>query len=230
MGRSYSYLPNRDADLLGWASAASETISGDPESFGLSAEIAEGFAAAVQAFASAMVNCEPGVRNAMAVSIKNKKKELLKKSARSWASIVGGTPGVTDAQRHQLGLTVRRAMSPVAGPTSAPVMQIDKVDGRVVRVRLRGESTGLLRGRPIGTRGAAVYSHAGATPPVDLSEWTLVRSTGKTLLNVTFDASLPPGATVWLMAAWIGTRLQLGPACRPVSVTFGAASVMSFAG
>jgi hypothetical protein len=47
--------------------------------------------------------------------------------------------------------------------------------------------------------------------------------------DVAFPMTLCPGETVWLAASWVGSRLENGPACDPVSVTFGAAGVTTAA-
>jgi hypothetical protein len=46
---------------------------------------------------------------------------------------------------------------------------------------------------------------------------------------VVFDSSLAPGTTVFLTAFWFNPRLLSGPACTPISTSFGAAGVTTSA-
>jgi hypothetical protein len=221
-----SYLPNREADLLNWASANSAMITAQPLSYGLSVPIAASYASAVSEFALSLAACARGVRNMVAVTLKKEKKALLKQNIRAWVAIVNGTSSVTDAQRQELALTVRSMPAPVPIPATPPVIQVKAIHGRTVTVRLRQESTGALRGKPGGTIGATIQTYQGDAPPANVSDWKVAANTGKSVLDITFDSSLPPGATVWLTASWLGTRLESGPACTPISITFGAAGVL----
>ncbi|MGI8549778.1 MAG: hypothetical protein ACR2PL_03115, partial [Dehalococcoidia bacterium] len=93
----------------------------------------------------------------------------------------------------------------------------------------RQDSTGVLRGRPANSVGAILFSYIGAVAPTDPKLWFAQGTTGKTLFDVTFDSALAPGTTVWLWAQWLGTRLETGPACTAVGITFGAAGMFSLA-
>lgn len=229
MARFTSYLPNRDADLLDWSLAASALITATPTAFGLTALIATGFSTATTDFQTSLAACAKGVRNAAAVTTKNEKKQALKENIRAWVAIVDGTATVTDAQRQELGLTVRSGPTPVPPPATEPVLQVKQVNGRTVTIRLRQQLTGSLRGKPGNSVGAIIYSFVGAAPPVGTDGWKVEGQTGKTVFNVSFDGSLAPGTTVWLTAQWIGTRLETGPASAPVGVTFGAAGAFTVA-
>jgi hypothetical protein len=217
------FLPDRDADLLSWANNANALIAPDPAAFGLSPAIAASFASALAANRAAMIGVEPGVRCQMNVSAKNAAKAALQANIRAWAKIVDGTAGITDAQRMQLGLNVRRAPSPIPAPSAAPIVNVQSMLGRTVRLRLRD---GVRRGKPATARGAMVFSYSGdAPPPSSIGGWKFETLTARDVIDVVFPSDLPPGATVWLAALWIGSRLECGPACQPVSVTFGAAGV-----
>ena len=218
------FLPDRDADLLTWATSASGLITATPTAFGLTAAIATSFAAAVAAYQTALEAVEPGVRNKMAVQQKNAAKLALKNSIKSWSKLVEGTPTVTDAQKTQLGLKVRAHPSPIPAPTQAPNMEIVQVVGRTVTAKVHGDS-GSKRARLANTRGVSIFSFTGDVPPASTDDWKFEGSTSKTKFDVTFPQTLAPGATVYLTAFWVGTRMESGPACEPVKITFGAAGV-----
>ena len=223
-----SFLPNRDADLLTWAQSASAFITATPTAYGLTSTIATGFASTVSSYSAALEAVQPGVRSKMAVIAKNNAKNALKANIRNWAKIVDGTATVTNAQRAQLGLNVRAQPSPIPPPTSAPNLDIVSVTGRTLRIKLH-DGTGARRGKPANVRGASIFSFTGATPPPSLEDWKFEGQTGKTIVEIPFPTTLAPGATVWLTAFWIGTRMEAGPVCDAVSVTFGAAGVATAA-
>jgi hypothetical protein len=223
-----SFLPDRDADLLTWAQSASAFITATPTAYGLTAAIATAFASTVTAYSTALEAVEPGVRSKMTVLTKNNAKTALKTNIRNWAKIVEGTATVTNAQKAQLGLNVRANPSPIPAPSTAPNLDVVSVLGRTLRVKLH-DGSGTRRGKPVNVRGASIFSYTGTTPPPAVDDWKFEGSTGKTVIDIPFPISLAPGATVWLTAFWIGSRMESGPACTPVSTTFGAAGVSSIA-
>jgi hypothetical protein len=222
------FLPDRDADLLTWAQSASAFITATPTAYGLTAAIATAFASATSAYSTALEAVEPGVRSKMNVIAKNNAKAALKTNIRNWAKIVEGTATVTNAQKAQLGLNVRATPSPIPAPSDPPNLDVVSVAGRTVKIKLH-DGTGARRGKPANVRGASVFSFTGATPPASVEDWKFEGQTSKAVLDVPFPTTLAPGATVWLTAFWIGTRMESGPACAPVSVTFGSAGVTTLA-
>ena len=220
---SNSFLPDRDATLLTWATSASGFITSTPTAYGLTSTIATGFSAVLASYSTALEAVAPGVRNKMSVLTKNTAKAALKTNIRAWARIVEGTASVTNAQKAQLGLNVRAHPSPIPAPAAAPALDVISVIGRTIKVRLH-DAGGTGRGKPAGVNGAAVLSYTGTTPPTDLGDWKLEGLASKTLFDVVFPGTLAPGATVWLSSYWFNERKQAGPACTPVSVMFGAAS------
>jgi hypothetical protein len=67
---------------------------------------------------------------------------------------------------------------------------------------------------------ARVAEATGAEPATDLGGWSVVGTTTTTRTTVPSTA-LPAGAAwerLWLSAAWIGPRLQIGHLAKPVRV------------
>jgi hypothetical protein len=143
---------------------------------------------------------------------------------RALARQIQGTQSVTDAQRQALGLTVHAARTPIPAPSTSPMVEIKSVTGRTVQVKTHDASS-TRRGRPLGVAGAAVFSFVGAEPPANTSAWKFEGNTTRVLFDVVFDSSLAPGATVWITSFWYNGKAQSGPACTPISTTFGAAGV-----
>ena len=225
-----SFLPRKDADLLLWAQAFSSQITATPTAFGLVSGQATAFATLFSTFQTAMnVANNDSTRTRGSIAAKDDAARALRVSAGNLSKIIEGTPSVTNQQKLNLGLNVRAMPSPKPVPAAAPVLEVVTVIGRLVKIRLHEVQSGSSRGRPANTNGATILSHVGAAAPSDISGWKFEGNTGKTINDIVFPADLAPGATVWLTAFWVGSRMESGPACNPVSVTFGATGVQTLA-
>lgn len=222
MSLSRSFLPRSDGALLAWSANFSTLISAGPVPLGLTPAMATSYAALHADFAAKLAAVDPGVRSKMAVSEKNASRLELKNSARLLASIINGQATVTDAQKIELGLTVRAHPARIPPPSESPQVRVKSVSGRTAVVELM---TSGRRGKPAGVLGASLFSHVGATPPAELSDWKFEGNTGLTTFEVNFPIDTAPGAMVWLTAFWFNPRKQSGPACSPVCTNLPGGSV-----
>jgi hypothetical protein len=162
---------------------------------------------------------EPTTRTPVQIKKKNEAKKALKAGARMLARIVRATPGVTNAERAQLGLTVvDEELTPVARPSDPPKLSLRPSFGRTVRVRLRDMSSPDRRGRPDGVAGAAVFSYVGEQPSERMAEWTFQGNMTRPMFAIHLDSAVPAGARVWIAAMWYNTRGQCGPASAAKSI------------
>lgn len=159
---------------------------------------------------------EPTTRTKVAVEAKNIARAALRASARNLASLIDGTPTVTDDQKIALGIHVRDTNpTPTPVPDSAPQLAIVNTTGNVIQVRLSSIEVG-KRGKPSKVRGATVYTFVGENPPVDNVGWQFFGNSGRVNFEIEFSANLPAGTTVWITAGWYNPRGALGPLCAPV--------------
>src|SRR4051812_7427346 len=108
-----SYFPSTDLGLLGWAKNFSQRISAAGPALGLSLQQTQDFAALVAAYGDAMQKVEPTVRSRSTVIGKNDCREAMKANARLLVSIINGQSGVSDQQKTELGMSVRKQKSPI---------------------------------------------------------------------------------------------------------------------
>jgi hypothetical protein len=221
-------VPTQDDALANWSTNFSTRISAGAVSFGLTTALATAYATLHGSFLTARAAASvPGTRSASLVAAKNTAKAALVANARDLYQIVQGTPSVTNAQREDLGITVRKAEpTPIPPPDAPPALVITSVSGWTVSVRLRDSVEAARRGRPLGCAGASVFSFVGATPPGDIASWKFEANTGKTKFDVAFDPSLAPGTRVYLTAFWFSGRKQSGPACAPVGTNLQGGTVL----
>lgn len=222
---SKSYLPTKDADLLTWSNNASSILTPSPTDFGLDAATLTAFNAAIAAYSTALTAAQPSVRNKSATVTKSEKKQLLKQNIRAWVATVDATATVTDAQRTDLGLNVRKPPTPAPAPTTAPVVEVLGVSGFTVTVRLRSAVTGMLRGKPAFVVGASLFSFTGEAPPSDISQWKFEGNTGKPKFAVQFPNTLAKGTTVWFTAFWFNGAKISGPMTTPISTVLQGGTV-----
>ena len=220
-----SFFPDTDAGALAWAQHFASMIAAGPATiYGLTSAQSTAFNTLVASYQTTLTACEPTLRNKASTAAKNSARAALKLSAAQLASIIGGQPSVSDAQKIALGLTVRVAPSPIPAPGDPPELDIVSVSGRTVKIRLHDSAT-MKRARPAGVMGATLFSFVGAIAPGDLSAWTYQGNSSKAVLDVVFPATVPAGSAVWLLAFWYNGKGQSGPACAPVSTYIAGGSV-----
>jgi len=223
------FLSLSDAGLLAWTVNFNTLINADPTAYGLTVEQAAEYATLSDAYASAYQTAvDPGTRTRGKVQAKNTAKAALKDRARLLAKVIEGQVGVTDEQKIDLGLNVRKAPAPIPPPETAPDIDIVSVSGRRVKIRLHNADN-TKRAKPAGVAGASVFSFVGEAPPSDTAAWKFEGNTTRTVVDVDIDPSAQPGAKVWFTAFWFNPRAQSGPAANPVAtnVQFGVESTTS---
>ena len=211
-----TYLPAADAKLLAFAQNFSTRTTAAPTTFGLTAAMCTSYAALVSAFATDLAACDPGVRSKASTLTKNQAKVNMIAETRRQVSLVGGTAGVTNAMRAQLGLTVRVEPQPIPAPNSSPKVSVVSVNGRTVRIKLENAEA-IKRARPFGAQGCQVYSLVAQQPSTNPADYSFQGITTKPTIDVIFDNSVLPGATVWIVANWYTATALTGPVSQPVS-------------
>jgi hypothetical protein len=222
---SFGFLPRTDDALLAWSANFSALITATPTAYGLTAALASSYAAVHTTFATALGACDPGQRSKTTVAAKNEARTNLKIQARLLANLVEGTSTVTDAQKVELGLNVRKPPTPTPVPTTPPVLEVISVSAWTVKIKLREQGGTGRRGKPVGVAGASFFSYVGGEPPTDLAQWKFEGNTGRTSFDVAFTSTLPAGTRVWLTAFWFNGRKISGPICNPVGINLQGGSV-----
>ena len=215
------FLPQSDPALLAWSLNFSTRITANADSFGLTDALADAYEFLHNAYAAALASCDPGERSQSLVSAKNLARTNLKADARLLANLVEGTAVVTDQQKIDLGLNVRRPPVPSPVPSTSPVVEVVSVNGRLVTLKLRASNT--TSGKPRGVSGASVFSHYGSEPPTTASGWKMEAMTGRTTVQILLDDAETAG-TVYVTAFWFNGRKETGMASQPIAIHLPAAT------
>ena len=112
-----SFFTGDDAQLYTGSAAFAAQITATPTAFGLQASDASAYAALNTAYASAyMAAANPETRTKGTIAARNSARDSLRLKASDLAKIIDGTSTVTDQQKLDLGLSVRKVPSPVPAP------------------------------------------------------------------------------------------------------------------
>jgi hypothetical protein len=209
----------KTADVVAGSANFASLIATGFATYGLTTGQATAFGTLNTALQTAWsVAVEPSTRTRVTIATKNQAVKNMRASAILLAKIIYATPTVTDAQLVGLGLLPRATRAPIPAPTTAPVVEVGVVSGRLVNLRLHA-SDSERRGMEHGAKGANVYSYVGPTPPTDPRDYFFEGMATRAITQVLFPDSVASGATVWLSARWVSARGQTGPASAPVSFT-----------
>ncbi|MEX0774167.1 MAG: hypothetical protein WD042_00490 [Phycisphaeraceae bacterium] len=214
-------IPLKDELLVQFSANFNTRINATPETFALTEAQATAYAALHDPFAdsySAMMAARAeGTRSQSQTATKDATKAALVAYARGLYAFVQASTSVRDADRILLGVYVRRARhSRIAAPTASPRMGVMSAVARTVRVGIYDSESSTSRGKPAGAVGAFVYSYVGEKAPLDPTHWQFQGAATKASYRVVFPDSVASGARVWLCAAWVNRRGEVGPVNTPI--------------
>ncbi len=227
------YMPRPDGNFSAWAQHYYDavekwwSVNGFDESElkplkdAVSAWVAA-YAAHVKAQAAA-----EGARQA-----KDAARAALEKEVRPVTNFVQGYPKTTNADRAEMGITVRdTSPSPAPTPSSRPLALVESGQRLTHQLRLVDESTPTRRAKPAGVLGAEVWvklvappaaeSPAPTDPARDPSSFTFLTMTTKPSFRAEFKAG-EGGKTAVYMARWVNTRGEKGPWSEITTATVAA--------
>ncbi len=220
------FFPQGDADFTAWGDRFNDYVQVNFAALGLSAGEATGlnsawfrfrigYAAQVQARAAASAAYQEKARSRRAFEA------LLRPAVRRIQTFAA----TTDAQRGQLGITIPdRTRTPMAAPTSRPLVKVDFSKRLSHRIAFADERTPTRRTKPKGVIGAELWvklttlGEAPPTGPADLS--FLMLSTRSPAIAEYGGADA--GKTAHYMVRWLSRRGEPGPWSETASATIGA--------
>lgn len=156
---------------------------------------------------------------------KDEARAALEKEIRPVTNFVQGYTKTTDADRAEIGITVRdTSKTPSPTPTSAPLVRVESGQRLTHRLRFTDAAAPTRRGKPPGTIGAEVWlaltpTGEPAPPPGDSYRFLSVSSRGN--LQTDFP-SAEAGKTAYYALRWVSTRGEKGPWSEVTSATVAA--------
>jgi len=211
------YIPATDAGLITWGDNFATLLTADPTAYGEDAASALVVQNAFDAYEAAynLAN-DPSTRTPSTVADKDAERVSFEAAARPTAQRINARSSVTNIQRSDLGITIRKTTrTPVPPPATAPAVTLRSQIPGVATIQIRDEATPTSKAKPLGVIGVDLHVQVGGTSPVDFEAVPLAKTVGKTPNTLEFDPG-DAGSTAYVVARWTtrsgpGGVAQKGP-------------------
>ena len=240
------FLPRREGELLGWVSNFVRRAAADRAAIRLSNRgVAELVAAQGAYVAAAAVVASPRTRSPMNIAWRDEARAEVVRQVRAVARQargllgaegllllglrVGGSVGGGDADGGggTAGPSRRRRIGP---PRTAPVLSSLGFVGPRLRLILSDAESPARVAKPAGVVGAIVWARvegvaAGGLPGGAAGAgggWVYAGNPTRTRWDAPLPAAAALGSHLWVRAAWLNPRRELGPMSRELRVTVTA--------
>ncbi len=223
---STNYMPRPDGNFAAWANhyynAVEKwwSINGlDESELTPLKQALSVWAAAFPAHVRAQAAAE-GARQA-----KDAARAALEREVRPITNFVQSFPKTSNADRATIGITVRdTSPSPVAAPTSKPLIIIESAARYTHQLRLVDESTPTRRARPRGAERAEVFvafTPTSTPAPAEPGAYRYVQSISDGAAVLSFEMERG-GLQAHYVARWVTRRGAMGPWSETSSATIAA--------
>lgn len=220
------YMPRPDGNFSAWANHYYEAVKKFYDSQGLDPDLLTPLMKALETWNAqypAHVRAQAAAEAAR--QAKDAARAALEKEVRPVTNFVQGYPKTTNADRAEMGITVRdTSPSPAPAPSSRPLAIVD-VGGRLThQLRLVDESTPTRRARPKGVQRAEVFvalTPPGQPAPANPGDYRYIGSVtrGETTLSFESDKG---GMQAHYLSRWVSTSGATGPWSETASATVAA--------
>lgn len=220
------YMPRPDGDFSAWANHYYEAVKKFYEEQGFDPDLLTPLQKALATWnAQYPAHVSAQQRAEAARQAKDAARAALEKEVRPVTNFVQGYPKTTNADRAEMGITVRdTSPSPAPAPSSRPLALVESGQRLTHQLRLVDESTPTRRARPAGVLGAEVWVKlvdADTPAPTDPAALTFLTMTTKPSFRAEFKAG-EGGKTAVYMARWVNTRGEKGPWSEVTTATVAA--------
>jgi hypothetical protein len=208
-------IPLKDSLLVPYSTNFNDRIVASPTTWHLTSIQAAAYTALhspyISAYNTMMAARADGTQSQSLTAAKDSAKLGLLNYARELYSFVAADNTISQADKILLGIHLRVIPGPIPRPGVRPGMDIISVNGRTVALNIHDSASSSRRGKPAGSLAAWVYSYVGENYPADMTEWNFEGATTKPRFDILFPSTVAGGSQVWVCAAWINAKQELGP-------------------
>lgn len=220
------YMPRPDGNFSAWANHYYDAVKKFYEEQGFDPDLLTPLMKALATWnAQYPAHVSAQQRAEAARQAKDAARAALEKEVRPVTNFVQGYPKTTNADRAEMGITVRHTSpTPAPAPSSRPLALVESGQRLTHQLRLVDESTATRRARPAGVLGAEVWVKlvdADQPAPTDPAALTFLTMTTKPSFRAEFKAG-EGGKTAVYMARWVNTRGEKGPWSEVTTATVAA--------
>lgn len=221
-----NYIPRPDGDFSAWANHYYDAVEKWYSVQGLDKELLAALKKALDTWQSLYPSHVTAQQRAEgARQAKDQARAELEREIRPVTNFVQGYPKTTDAERAEIGITVRdTSKTPSPTPTTRPLVSVDPGTRLTHELRLVDEGSPTRRGKPEGVAGAEVWVKlidAGQPAPTDPNALSFLTMTTRPTLRTDFRAA-DGGKTAVYMLRWVNTRGEKGPWSEVTTATVAA--------
>lgn len=223
MPKKSDYIPDPDADFDVWQENILVQLKKDKPKFALS-NAGETELTNLQAEWEAR-NAEhiDAQSKALAARVaKDEKRGEYEAALRRQVRLTQSAPGVTDADRALLRITIRDTQPTApAAPATRPVVQVDTSQRLRHKLAVTDELTPTSRSKPKGVSYYEVWVKVGDPAPTDPSQLRFLDTSTTSTFVVDYEGA-DAGKTAHYMVRWVNSRKEKGPWSQTVSATITA--------
>ena len=224
-------IPVKDSLLVPYSTNFNDRIVANPSTFQLLPAQATNYTALhdpyVAAYDAMMAARADGTRSKSLTNAKDNAKRDLLIYARQLYSFVQSNNSVSQANKILLGIHLRVIPAPIPRPGVQPAVDVIKVSGRTVSLNIHDSASSLKRGKPAGATAAWVFSFVGENYPSDPTAWNFEGATTHPKFDILFPSTVAGGAQVWVCAAWINAKQEVGPTSVPITTNLPGGGTIS---
>lgn len=215
-------VPLKDSLLVPFSTGFERLISLEPQRYGLTVGQAQAYAALSGSYLAAVRELEDlrasGVWSRAQTAARDAARAALVAYARMLYAFVQADGRVSDADKATLGIHLRTGRKArVERPDVRPAVGVVSVVGHTVTVRVRQSAESVKRGKPRGAIAAWVYSFAGEDYPSNETGWRFAGACTNGTHAFAVPGSVAGGTRLWVCAAWVNRRGELGPLSAAIS-------------
>lgn len=206
------YVPPRDTDFASWADNFATLITASPSTYGLDAIAAAAIQAENDAFQAAYtLAINPGTRTPVTVAAKDSARISAQALMRVYASQIRLNPGVTNADKIDLGLNLPNPIpSPVPAPTSFPVIDLVQASPLVHQFKYQDSILAVGKQKAPGAIRMELRASAGTVPATDPETMVTIMNPTKSPFQYAWDAG-DAGKLATYAGRWVTRRGLVGP-------------------
>lgn len=214
------YLPRSDADFSAWLQNFITAANNNTTNLGLVAADITSLENAASIFDTTRGANDSAQAAAQAARAqKDAARATAEELTRAMVGRIQAHPGVTDAHRSSLGITVRSGTRTAVGPpTTRPVGTVDTSQRLQHTVNFVDELTPNTRAKPDGASGCEIWVKVDGPPPTDPSELRYLATDTRTPYVAAYDG-VQGGKVAHYMLRWVSTRGETGPWSQTLSAT-----------
>lgn len=184
------YIPTTDAGVSSWLLNFSTLITAAPTDYGLTSGNAVTIDAQNTAYQAAYsLATDPSTRTPSTVAAKDAAKSAALAVVRPFAMQINANPSVTDEQRSDLGLTIRKIVpTPIPAPTAVPGLALVMLTPLAALIRSFNTATPTSKAKPYGAATVEIVQSVGTVFATDPSQCSFVNGFSKSPLSLDFTS------------------------------------------